>query len=113
MRRELVQTRDVQRAWWSLAALPVVFVGGFALAHIAYVIWPQFEEGAGGEPWWFMLIALVLSYIPIAPVLYIGIKASVVNARLGSASAWIPLTIFVGFIVWQLMVIVAGFTGAS
>lgn len=101
------------RSWVALGLLPFAFIAGFALAHIAYLIWPQYEEGAGGEPWWFMIIALLFSYVVIAPVLVVGIRSAWVAIHGGLRSAWLPLIVFTVFVIWQLVIVVAGFLGVA
>ena len=74
----------------STALIPVFFLGGFAAAHIPYLIWP-YEEGVGNEPLWFGAITqtvfMVILFIPIVAAVWFGMR----TIRLGSRWGWLPI----------------------
>lgn len=80
-------------AWLVLLTAPAFWLLGFGAAHIPYVIWPQYVEGEGQEPFWFSAIStalfLAVVWVPGWLAVRFGKRAVAAGYRNTRVAVWL------------------------
>ena len=87
---------------------PIALLVGIALAHIPFILWPQYDETSTNLPLWLLVIEVTLGYALFAPTVFIRTQASLNAIKEGKLLAWLPMIWFSYLIVWQLIMLVKG-----
>lgn len=103
-----IQKQSNLASFLAAVLTPFALLFGIAIAHLPFIIWPQYDELSTDMPIWLVLIEVVLGYSVFAPVVFYGTVKSVQAIKAGSRWAWLPMLWFAYLIIWQVTMAIRG-----